>query len=677
MSKVVVVYDFEGTRLHGVAMALRRRWEGHNSHVVLASMHALHGAKHVLRDMTVGAKAVVFLDWTHYANLAEQIPGRVARVVWCAQPEDTTDVLAPLLVAGAQADVVLVPAEALVASAKMLCSGAPPSPEVMVLPLGVDGDLFRDAVRRREPGNLRIGWIGNTKAEPHSPAACRAARDARTLATLTKDLGGSKYWTFHPVDLGESPLSRQRLVEYYQGIDVLVDTSAHGAAPVTVLEALACGREVVTTHAVPVVHCRLVPAGGYVAGECGAVFDHIGNHRPDEYDEEAKAVAEQTLRDWSVGALLSRFDAAVTRALEVRATRPAEVLAAGAEVAVSQGVDVETRAACLRPAPGRLPRVLLLADVYDWAFDQNEQDLAVYLRWFSFDLGYVGPMEKAGWYPNWYDWNLVYVAYPRWATAALVPRDLACGSARARWLYPEHMACTGRAEVDLVNEYLAFHTVARATRDELLAAGDCPRLVYLTNPVNTARFQGRSPDYSKVVACWNGNAKHYNAAWQDVKGFHSIIRPACRKAGVPLVVAEYNTPAGQPGGRRKPAEMPEFYVQGSVALCASSYEGASNSVMEAMAAGLVVVATDVGNHREMHESSVKHLGESGIVLVERTERAFIDALATLQQTPPERLRQMGECNRTEIAERWSWDAWADRYRMFFDMALAEQARRQA
>ena len=120
-------------------------------------------------------------------------------------------------------------------------------------------------------------------------------------------------------------------------------------------------------------------------------------------------------------------------------------------------------------------------------------------------------------------------------------------------------------------------------------------------------------------------------------------------------MAEYTT------SRLTPEEMPAFYRKASVYLCASLYEGASNSVMEAMAAGLAVVATDVGNHREMVESQIRHLGDTGILLVDRTPDAFAQALDALKADPG-RAQEMGKLNSREIKERWSWTAWKGRYR---------------
>ena len=221
------------------------------------------------------------------------------------------------------------------------------------------------------------------------------------------------------------------------------------------------------------------------------------------------------------------------------------------------------------------------------------------------------------------------------------------------------MAPPGPAEFDLVNRFAAFHVVTAANFAELRE--HCPGAVYLTNPVNVRRFdRGETPG---VVASWNGNAQHNSAgSGIDVKGFHSIVEPACRQSHTPLVIAEYHT------CRLPPAEMPAFYRRGSVALCASLFEGASNSTMEAMAAGQALITTDSGNHRELRDSQIEHLGETGIEIVERNVEAFVAALRRLQADPG-RAQRMGAINRREIAERWSWSAWADRYAAFVERAL--------
>ena len=108
--------------------------------------------------------------------------------------------------------------------------------------------------------------------------------------------------------------------------------------------------------------------------------------------------------------------------------------------------------------------------------------------------------------------------------------------------------------------------------------------------------------------------------------------------------------------------MPAFYRQSNVALCASLYEGASNSVMEAMAAGQAAIVTNVGNHREMQEEQLASCGDTGIIIVaERSIDAFVEALSSLTLA---RVLEMGEINRQSVERAWSWNVWADRYAQF-------------
>lgn len=305
--------------------------------------------------------------------------------------------------------------------------------------------------------------------------------------------------------------------------------------------------------------------------------------------------------------------------------------------------------------------MLLLSDVHGWAFDQQLHDLVTYLDdTFDFTISYVcdwtvGPgvlNEKA---PNFDAYDVIFAPYHRWGLDALLPMHKTLGSLRARWLFPEDKRRAEQREFDLVNTYRAFHVVTRANYDEL--TGHCPNVVYLTNPINMRRFPTPTQVKGSVSVTWNGNAGHSNILKEDVKGFHSIIVPACRRAGVPLSYAEFHT------NRLPPEDMPAFYQQGNVALCASLYEGASSSVMEAMAASQAVIVTDVGNHLEMSDSQLDRYGDTGIIIVERSIDAFEEAIEGLLDDPS-MVEEMGRLNRKEIVRAWSWDVWASRFRDF-------------
>jgi hypothetical protein len=264
---------------------------------------------------------------------------------------------------------------------------------------------------------------------------------------------------------------------------------------------------------------------------------------------------------------------------------------------------------------GSKPRLALLSDVQGWAFCQQMHDLEVYLS-DRFDIEHLYVLD---WVvnnrpvPNLLDFDVVYCPYHRWHLERYLPWHRTLGSLRAQWLLPEVKRTPQAEEFAVVNRFRAFNVVNRANYDEYRPG--CPNLYYLTNPVNTRRFSVATPRRPEVIASWNGNAGHSNALEEDVKGFYSIVHPACKRAEVPLVFAEYNT-------------------------CRKAPE----------------------------ESQLAKYGETGIRIVERTVEAFVRELSVLKQDP-DLVYEMGQINRRSIAEDWSWDAWAEPFARFLSIPL--------
>lgn len=305
-----------------------------------------------------------------------------------------------------------------------------------------------------------------------------------------------------------------------------------------------------------------------------------------------------------------------------------------------------------------MKKILLIADVPGWAFDVNLKDMTDYVSGYKYEHWYM----ENGTPGHVNEFDAVFAPHHRTWDIKTWPRIPVLGSLRSSVFDIISMEKPSPDNYALVNKHRGFHVVTKKNYNEL--APMCPRVVYLTNPVHMARFsklpQRQLYSYGCLIACWCGNTAHTTRRDKDLKGFSTIILPACSKVRIPLVFAEYTT------NRLKYEEMPEFYNRATVYLCASVAEGASNSVMEAMASGQALITTDVGNHREMQESQFKHFGDTGIIIVNRNVDEFVAALKSIT---PERLIRMGEINRMEIAMRWSWDAWADRYRDFLEMAF--------
>jgi glycosyltransferase involved in cell wall biosynthesis len=87
----------------------------------------------------------------------------------------------------------------------------------------------------------------------------------------------------------------------------------------------------------------------------------------------------------------------------------------------------------------------------------------------------------------------------------------------------------------------------------------------------------------------------------------------------------------------------------------SQYEAAPMAVLEAMAAGLPVVATRVGAVPELVAD-----GESGVLFAPGDTAALREALVRLAGDPPGRAR-LGSAGRRRCAERWAAEAMTARY----------------
>jgi len=144
----------------------------------------------------------------------------------------------------------------------------------------------------------------------------------------------------------------------------------------------------------------------------------------------------------------------------------------------------------------------------------------------------------------------------------------------------------------------------------------------------------------KVRFCFVGKdeaAENELERWQEV----------CRPAGDRIVFA---------GSRR---DVPEVLSSYDVFLQASHSEGFSNSILQAMACGRPVVATDVGGNRELVDAA------SG-VLVAAGDRAGVVRALEEMLADPERRRRAGLAARERAVTTFSKARMVERYEDAFD-----------
>jgi sugar transferase (PEP-CTERM/EpsH1 system associated) len=109
---------------------------------------------------------------------------------------------------------------------------------------------------------------------------------------------------------------------------------------------------------------------------------------------------------------------------------------------------------------------------------------------------------------------------------------------------------------------------------------------------------------------------------------------------------------------------------GDVFVLSSESEGLSNTILEAMASGLPVVATRVGGADEMVRQ-----GQTGYLVPSRSPRGLADALASILRSPGVR-QSMGAAGRRRVESEFSLDVMVSRYESMYAEVAAPKASRQ-
>jgi glycosyltransferase involved in cell wall biosynthesis len=115
-------------------------------------------------------------------------------------------------------------------------------------------------------------------------------------------------------------------------------------------------------------------------------------------------------------------------------------------------------------------------------------------------------------------------------------------------------------------------------------------------------------------------------------------------------------------------DVPQVLAESDAFVLSSDYEGTSLAILEAMAAGLPVVATDVGSNRSVVEE-----GEAGLIVPKRDPAALAAAMARLLGDR-EAAREMGRRGRAVVRARYGIEQAARATLELFDRLLLEPAR---
>ena len=209
---------------------------------------------------------------------------------------------------------------------------------------------------------------------------------------------------------------------------------------------------------------------------------------------------------------------------------------------------------------------------------------------------------------------------------------------------------------------------SQAGADAHLKAGYRPRrMIVIPNGIDTGRF---SPDDAvrAAVRAELGLAPNtplvlHVARVDPMKDHLTMLLAAERLEGGVMVFAGKGTAAmNRPPrilGLGERNDVARLMCAGDVIVSSSAYgEGFSNSIAEGMAAGLVPVATDVGDVREI-------IGGTGQVVPVRDWEALARAIRFAMELKPEERRARGLTARNRIEENFSLDRAAERFEALY------------
>ena len=286
-------------------------------------------------------------------------------------------------------------------------------------------------------------------------------------------------------------------------------------------------------------------------------------------------------------------------------------------------------------------RVVLLYDEAGWAW--HHRAIAVQQSLPDEDLQITVRRRGDPIDPTTVDFVVMFGPYHVHALAGFRPSQVIIGASTPLEVSSLDWALTnGLCVAGLVNSREMFDRLANPGSVHLCENGVDPDLFRPNENATPGRH----------TACWVGNSRSQNAKGLD------LIRAACDATATPLRIWDA---LAEPGakGILPPSEIRDrIYHQSTFYVCMSELEGTPNPALEALACGLPVISTRVGNMPELLVDDWNGL------LIDRSFDALCGAICRLVSLDAMQLRANA---RASVLNGWTWAQQAQKYaRMFRD-----------
>ena len=293
------------------------------------------------------------------------------------------------------------------------------------------------------------------------------------------------------------------------------------------------------------------------------------------------------------------------------------------------------------------PKLLIVPDVPDWAFHRIALKIKnLYMDKYDIDIEYiqVGVSAVTDLIHNMYDMAVV-LGYNS------IKRIVKTAESRGYNIYDKvvfsgydhlHYEAPARDpevlflenEVDWLRNLNYFTVSSQIMYDIYERHFPDKEILIVRDGVNTEEFKPNGGT-GRFVVGWCGHTRG-----NHLKGVDLISR-ACDKLGLEFYAVD------KMEGGLSPDEMPDFYHNIDLYVCASICEGTPNPILEASSCGLPWVSTKVGIVPELYEQS------SGGIITQRDPESVTDAIKWMADHETER-KLMGRRNRQAILENWTW-----------------------
>lgn len=316
---------------------------------------------------------------------------------------------------------------------------------------------------------------------------------------------------------------------------------------------------------------------------------------------------------------------------------------------------------------GRRQRILLVADVPNWAFHNNIRGFMPHLKEFDFEVAFAArqnldmdevleSFDKVH-FMNWLDGV-------SWCGHEKVSAGVASHNYELR-----HMAQAR----DALPRFDALTTTSPLLRDRCRAFNS--NVLLIPSGVDLDLFPVQPlPRRRKFVVGWVGQRTSGGISPDDgdidIKGCQLVLEPLMRRLArhrnIKFLVHSNNHRRAVPVHKMK-----RIYAKMDCLICTSLLEGTPNPVFEAAACGRPVISTRVGATAELVEHGhngflvdAYHDREGAARVVDQLERHLL----MLQQDEPLRV-SMGRNARHRIECSWSWAERARQYVPLFERDL--------